>query len=96
MVWVLAVLTLGVGSIGALLQVDLKRLLAYSSIAHAGYMLMALEAGTPKGREAALFYLFVYTFMVDRLVRGRHGAQHAGRRRPLDRRPTRPRRHADP
>ena len=47
----------------ALLQVDLKRLLAYSSIAHAGYLLMALETGTPKGREAALFYLFVYAFM---------------------------------
>ncbi len=63
-VWGLTVLTLGVGSIGALLQVDLKRLLAYSSIAHAGYLLMALETGTPKGREAALFYLFAYTFMV--------------------------------
>jgi NADH-quinone oxidoreductase subunit N len=63
-VWALTALTLGVGSVGALLQVDLKRLLAYSSIAHAGYLLMALETGTPKGREAALFYLFVYTFMV--------------------------------
>jgi len=63
-VWGLTVLTLAVGSIGALLQVDLKRLLAYSSIAHAGYILMAVETGTPKGREAALFYLFAYTFMV--------------------------------
>ncbi len=67
-----------VGSIGALLQIDLKRLLAYSSIAHAGYILMAVETGTPKGREAALFYLFVYTFMVDRLVRGRHRAEQQG------------------
>jgi NADH-quinone oxidoreductase subunit N len=64
LVWALTALTLGVGSIGALLQVDLKRLLAYSSIAHAGYILMAVGTGTPKGREAALFYLFVYTFMV--------------------------------
>jgi NADH-quinone oxidoreductase subunit N len=64
LVWALTVLTLGVGSIGALLQVDLKRLLAYSSIAHAGYILMAVETGTAKGREAALFYLFVYAFMV--------------------------------
>jgi NADH-quinone oxidoreductase subunit N len=64
LVWALTALTLVVGSIGALLQVDLKRLLAYSSIAHAGYLLMALETGTPKGREAALFYLFVYAFMV--------------------------------
>jgi len=63
-VWALAALTLVVGSVGALLQVDLKRLLAYSSIAHAGYLLMAVETGTPKGREAALFYLFAYTFMV--------------------------------
>jgi NADH-quinone oxidoreductase subunit N len=63
-VWALTALTLGVGSIGALLQVDIKRLLAYSSIAHAGYVLMAVETGTPKGREAALFYLFAYTFMV--------------------------------
>ncbi len=63
-VWALTALTLAVGSVGALLQVDLKRLFAYSSIAHAGYVLMALEAATPKGREAALFYLFVYTFMV--------------------------------
>ena len=47
-----------------LLQVDLKRLLAYSSIAHAGYVLMALQTASPRGREAALFYLFVYTFMV--------------------------------
>jgi NADH-quinone oxidoreductase subunit N len=63
-VWGLAALTLVVGSVGALLQVDLKRLLAYSSIAHAGYLLMAVETGTAKGREAALFYLFAYTFMV--------------------------------
>jgi NADH-quinone oxidoreductase subunit N len=63
-VWGLAALTLLVGSVGALLQVDFKRLLAYSSIAHAGYILMAFETGTAKGREAALFYLFVYTFMV--------------------------------
>jgi NADH-quinone oxidoreductase subunit N len=63
-VWALTALTLGVGAVGALLQVDLKRLLAYSSIAHAGYLLMALETGTAKGREAALFYLFVYAFMV--------------------------------
>jgi NADH-quinone oxidoreductase subunit N len=62
--WVLAVLTLAVGSIGALLQTDIKRLLAYSSIAHAGYVLIGFQAATPRGREAALFYLFVYAFMV--------------------------------
>ena len=63
-VWVLAVLTLAVGSIGAALQTDVKRLLAYSSIAHAGYVLMGFDAATARGREASLFYLFVYTFMV--------------------------------
>jgi NADH-quinone oxidoreductase subunit N len=63
-VWVLAVLTLVVGSVGAALQTDVKRLLAYSSIAHAGYVLMGFEAATVRGREASLFYLFVYTFMV--------------------------------
>jgi NADH-quinone oxidoreductase subunit N len=63
-VWALAVLTLAVGSIGAVLQTDMKRLLAYSSIAHAGYVLMAFQVATPKGVEAAVFYLFVYTFMV--------------------------------
>jgi NADH-quinone oxidoreductase subunit N len=62
--WVLAALTLAVGSVGAALQVDVKRLLAYSSIAHAGYVLMGFQAGTARGREASLFYLFVYTFMV--------------------------------
>jgi NADH-quinone oxidoreductase subunit N len=63
-VWALAVLTLVVGSVGAALQTDIKRLLAYSSIAHAGYVLMAFQTATPRGREAALFYLFVYAFMV--------------------------------
>jgi len=63
-VWVLAVLTLAVGSIGMVLQTDIKRMLAYSSIAHAGYVLVAFQTATPQGREAALFYLFVYSFMV--------------------------------
>jgi len=63
-IWVLAVLTLVVGSVGTVLQTDIKRLLAYSSIAHAGYVLLAFQAGTALGREAALFYLLVYSFMV--------------------------------
>jgi NADH-quinone oxidoreductase subunit N len=63
-VWTLAVLTLAVGSVGAALQVDVKRLLAYSSIAHAGYVLIGFQTGTARGVEASLFYLFVYTFMV--------------------------------
>ena len=47
----------------ALVQTDIKRMLAYSSISHAGYVLIGLEAGTRQGLRAALFYLFVYTFM---------------------------------
>ena len=62
-VWVLAVLSLLIGSIAALVQNDVKRILAYSSIAHAGYILMGVYAATPRGREAALLYLFIYAFM---------------------------------
>ena len=62
-VWVLAVLSLLWGSIAAVVQSDVKRILAYSSIAHAGYILMGVYAATPRGREAALLYLFIYAFM---------------------------------
>jgi NADH-quinone oxidoreductase subunit N len=62
-VWALAVLSLVVGSVAAVIQTDVKRILAYSSIAHAGYVLMGFQAGTSRGREAALLYLFVYAFM---------------------------------
>jgi NADH-quinone oxidoreductase subunit N len=62
-VWVLAALSMLVGAIAALAQNDIKRTLAYSSIAHAGYILMAVYATTSRGREAALFYLLVYAFM---------------------------------
>jgi NADH-quinone oxidoreductase subunit N len=60
----LATLSLVIGSVAGLVQRDVKRLLAYSSIAHAGYVLMGLEAGTARGYSAALLYLFVYAFMV--------------------------------
>jgi NADH-quinone oxidoreductase subunit N len=63
-VWVLAALTLLVGSILALVQNDIKRMLAYSSISHAGYVLIGLEAGSSRGRAGSLFYLLAYTFMV--------------------------------
>jgi NADH-quinone oxidoreductase subunit N len=62
-VGVLAGLSLVVGSVAAVVQTDVKRMLAYSSIAHAGYVLMGFYANTPRGREAALVYLFVYAFM---------------------------------
>jgi NADH-quinone oxidoreductase subunit N len=62
-VGVLAGLSLVVGSVAAVVQTDVKRMLAYSSIAHAGYVLMGFYANTSRGREAALIYLFVYAFM---------------------------------
>lgn len=61
--WVIALLTMGVGNIAALTQQSIKRMLAYSSIAHAGYLLVALVAGTSRGYSSILFYLVVYAFM---------------------------------
>lgn len=58
-----AVLTMTLGNLGACRQRDLKRLLAYSSIAHAGYMLMALSVWTGPAIEAVVFYLVTYLFM---------------------------------
>ncbi len=60
---ILAVLTMTLGNLAALRQTSLKRLLAYSSIAHAGYILVGLAAGTPSGAEAAMYYLISYAFM---------------------------------
>ncbi|MCC7162647.1 MAG: NADH-quinone oxidoreductase subunit N [Anaerolineae bacterium] len=59
----LAVVTMTVGNIAALTQTNIKRMLAYSSIAHAGYILIALVAGGEAGAEAALFYLAAYAVM---------------------------------
>jgi NADH-quinone oxidoreductase subunit N len=64
LIMVLAVASLLVGSIVALVQQDVKRMLAYSSISHAGYVLIGVQAGTVKGVASALFYLLTYTFMV--------------------------------
>lgn len=60
---VLAVITMGIGNIIALVQTDLKRILAYSSIAHAGYMLLALVVSGSDGSASIIFYLIVYTVM---------------------------------
>jgi NADH-quinone oxidoreductase subunit N len=60
---VLAVLTMTLGNIAALGQKDVKRMLAYSSIAHAGYILVGVAAGNAAGISAALFYLMAYAFM---------------------------------
>jgi NADH-quinone oxidoreductase subunit N len=60
-VWWLAALTMIVGNLVALAQRNIKRLLAYSSIAHAGYILVAVVVGTSLGSSAFMFYLFAYT-----------------------------------
>jgi NADH-quinone oxidoreductase subunit N len=61
--YILAVVTMTVGNFAALTQSNLKRMLAYSSIAHAGYLLIGAVAGTARGVTAMLVYLFVYAFM---------------------------------
>jgi NADH-quinone oxidoreductase subunit N len=63
MLYVLAILTMTWGNLAALTQSNLKRMLAYSSIAHAGYVLIGLIAGSTRGVAAALIYLMVYAFM---------------------------------
>ena len=63
-VWVIAILTLVLGAAVALVQRDIKRMLAYSSINHAGFVLLGLQAASAQGVEGSLYYLFVYTFMV--------------------------------
>lgn len=60
LLWILALLTMLVGSFSALPQDNLKRLLAYSSVAHMGYLLTALLPGNADGQTAVLFYLVVY------------------------------------
>jgi len=59
----LAALTATFGNLAAYLQTNLKRLLAYSTIAHAGYMMMGLATLTQEGVQAVLLYLIVYLFM---------------------------------
>ncbi len=63
-VYSLAVLSLVGGSILAIVQTNVKRTLAYSSVSHVGFILIAVEAATAKGISAVLFYLAAYTFMV--------------------------------
>ncbi|MCC7154174.1 MAG: NADH-quinone oxidoreductase subunit N [Bryobacterales bacterium] len=58
-----AVLSLTIGNFAAVTQTNTKRLLAYSSISHAGYMLLGLVAGNDRGLQGMLVYLLVYTFM---------------------------------
>jgi NADH-quinone oxidoreductase subunit N len=62
-IWVIAVLTMTLGNVAAIVQTNIKRMLAYSSIAHAGYMLVALEAASEDGFAAILFYTLAYALM---------------------------------
>ena len=62
-VYGLAVLSLVLGAFVALRQRDVKRMLAYSSINHAGFILLGVSAGTARGASASLYYLFAYMFM---------------------------------
>ncbi|MBV9661624.1 MAG: NADH-quinone oxidoreductase subunit N [Acidimicrobiales bacterium] len=95
-IWLMAVLTLGIGSVMAIAQKDLKRMMAYSSISQAGYVLVGLQAASATGTSGALFYLFTYifvivgTFAVIGLLQGRGEARSdlgvirgLGRRQPL-------------
>ena len=62
--WVLAVVTLVVGSVLAVVQTNVKRMLAYSSVSHAGFILVGVEAASEDGTAGALFYVLAYAVMV--------------------------------
>jgi NADH-quinone oxidoreductase subunit N len=63
MLVILAVLSMAVGNIAAIAQVNLKRMLAYSTISHMGFMLLGILAGSQNGYGSAMFYVLVYTLM---------------------------------
>jgi NADH-quinone oxidoreductase subunit N len=61
--WLLAILTMTLGNVVAVLQTNVKRMLAYSAIAHAGYILVGIVANSELGFSAVLFYVVIYTVM---------------------------------
>ena len=61
---IVAVITMFVGNLGAIVQTNIKRLLAYSSISHAGYILIAIIARNSLGSSALVFYMLTYAFMI--------------------------------
>lgn len=95
--WAVAILTMVVGTVTAVTQTDVKRMLAYSAVAHAGFILTGVIAANPAGLSATLFYLFAYgfstlgAFAVVSVVRDAAGAEETdmarwaglGRRYPL-------------
>jgi len=60
--WTISILTMAVGTITAVNQTDVKRMLAYSSVAHVGFILTGVIADNPAGLSATLFYLVAYSF----------------------------------
>ena len=63
MLVILSILSMGVGNIIAIAQANLKRMLAYSTIAHVGFLLLGIIAGSKAGYSASMFYIIVYAFM---------------------------------
>ncbi len=63
MLMIMAVLSIAIGNVVAIAQYNIKRMLAYSTIAHMGYLLLGLVAGTQTGFAAAMFYAIVYSLM---------------------------------
>jgi NADH-quinone oxidoreductase subunit N len=59
--WAIAIVTMIVGTVVGVVQTNIKRMLAYSSIAHAGYLLVGIVAFSDIGKAAVLFYLFIYS-----------------------------------
>src|SRR3546814_1605852 len=64
LIYALAAITVLVGAVLAVVQTDVKRMLAYSSISHAGFILVAVQPATDEGVQAPLFYLAAYIFQV--------------------------------
>ncbi len=64
LLWVVIVLTTLFGAVVALVQKDIKRMLAYSSINQAGFILLGLQSDTSKGIGASLYYVFIYSFLI--------------------------------
>src|SRR5690606_32304825 len=60
---IIAFASMAIGAFGAITQTNIKRLLAYSSIGHIGYMLVGLATGTPEGIKGVLIYFALYLFM---------------------------------
>ncbi|MGO4200281.1 NADH-quinone oxidoreductase subunit NuoN [Rhodococcus sp. TAF43] len=81
LLWAVAILTMVVGAVLAVTQTDVKRMLAYSSVAHAGFILTGLIAGNEAGLSSTMFYLLAYgfstlgAFAVVSLVRDSRGAE---------------------